>query len=43
VYALVKQGAQVNIKTNLGETALSMAKQNNYNEIISILVQAGAN
>jgi ankyrin repeat protein len=42
VKVLLSYGANPNLKNKYGETALSLAKEKNYRDIIDLLIQAGA-
>lgn len=39
---LIEAGADINARDNLGDTALSIAKKNGNNEVVQILIKAGA-
>lgn len=42
VELLIEAGADINARNNLGDTALSLAKRNENNEVIQLLIKAGA-
>ncbi len=39
---LINKGADVNVKDNLGETPLALAKEYECNDVVDILVRNGA-